>query len=273
MNRPRLIVITDLDGTLLDQVSYRYDASLAAIRELRSLKIPLVLCSSKTSAEIVELWKELRLKDPFISENGGAVYFPADYFPFRFEGAKTRDKMKILELGTEISALRRALDEAAQECRVRVQSFGRMSADEVSVLTGLNEKQAALALKREYDEPFVLERGEGGELIAALERRGYSVTQGGRFYHVTGGNDKGKALSLLLELYRRVNPEVRSVGLGNSANDLPLLERVDRPILIKNPDGTYDRAILKKMPKVERSKKIGPYGWREMIEKILTEFR
>ena len=68
-----LIVITDLDGTLLDEKSYSYQASLPAIQRLKSAGIPLVLCSSKTYSEILPLWRELDLKDPFIVENGGAI--------------------------------------------------------------------------------------------------------------------------------------------------------------------------------------------------------
>jgi mannosyl-3-phosphoglycerate phosphatase len=76
LNAAQLLVVTDLDGTLLDEQSYRYDASLPAVRALQALKIPLVLCSSKTKSEMEFLWRELGLSDPFICENGGAIWFP-----------------------------------------------------------------------------------------------------------------------------------------------------------------------------------------------------
>lgn len=271
MNAAHLIVITDLDGTLLDEQSYRYDASLPAVRKLQALGVPVILCSSKTGGEIERLWRELGLGDPFICENGGAIYFPPNYFPFPVAGARARGDLATLALGTEVAALRRALKECARGPALRVRSFGEMSAEEVSRLTGLPLEQASLALQREYDEPFIVE-GEGEDrLFAALRERGLSVTFGGRLLHVTGGHDKGRAVRLLLALYRKIDPACRSLGLGNSANDLPLLREVDRPILVRNADGSYDAEVLQAMPHVEKTSERGPAGWSAAISKILVE--
>lgn len=271
MNAAHLIVITDLDGTLLDEQSYRYDASLPAVRNLKALDIPLILCSSKTGSEIELLWRELGLKDPFICENGGAVWFPTGYFPFPVADAIARGSLQMVALGTEIVLLRRALKESASGLPLRVRSFAEMSAEEVSRLTGLPREQASLSLQRDFDEPFIVE-GEGAErLFAALRDRGLTVTFGGRLFHVTGGHDKGQAVRLIHQLYRKADPDCVSVGLGNSGNDLALLREVDRPILVRNADGSYDQDVLSAMPQVERTLECGPDGWRAAIVKILAE--
>ncbi|HXV80626.1 MAG TPA: HAD-IIB family hydrolase [Candidatus Binatia bacterium] len=271
MNTAHLIVITDLDGTLLDEQSYRYDASLPAVRKLQAAGIPLVLCSSKTGSEMELLWRELELRDPFICENGGAIWFPTGYFPFAVADAKPRGQLEMIAFGTGITILRRALKESASGLALRIRSFGEMSVEDVSRLTGLPREQASLALQREYDEPFIVE-GEGTErLFAALRDRGFTVTFGGRLFHVTGGHDKGHAVRRIHALYRRMDPACVSVGLGNSGNDLPLLREVDRPILIRNADGSYDEETLRAMPEVERTLERGPYGWRSAIAKILAD--
>lgn len=266
----KLIVITDLDGTLLDHDSYSYEASLPAVRKLLALKIPLVLCSSKTRHEMVPLWRELGLGDPFISENGGAIYLSPGYFSFPVPHAKSRDGLEVVELGSDVASLRRALDEASRQAGVTVRSFGLMSANEVAQVTGLAPEQAALAIAREYDEAFFVTRGRTDALLAALRARGLAVTSGGRFLHVTGGHDKGRAVKLLLDYFRKMDSDYTSVGLGNSANDLPLLSQVDRPVLIKNPDQSHDAEVLRAMPQIERSREIGPAGWRAAIETILA---
>ena len=46
----KLIVYTDLDGSLLDGTSYSYEAATPALTALREQGIPLVLVSSKTRA-------------------------------------------------------------------------------------------------------------------------------------------------------------------------------------------------------------------------------
>ena len=271
MTPPGLIVITDLDGTLLDEKTYSYEASLPAIRKLKSIGIPVILCSSKTHGEIAPLWKELALKDPFIVENGGAIYSPTRYFPFPLPGFKSQGSFKVLELGTDVRKLREVLAETADRCHVTVRSFGAMSVDEICALTGLRRDQAALALKREYDEPFLIEGGDRERLFRTLIGKGLTVTRGDRFFHLMGGHEKGNAVKILLDLYRRGDSAAMSVGLGDSANDLPFLLQVDRPILIRRPDGSCDPEVLKTMPHVKRTRGKGPNGWSEAIEKILAE--
>ncbi len=271
MNPPPLIVVTDLDGTLLDQRTYSYEASLPALRKLQSLCIPVVLCSSKTRSEMEPLWHELDLKDPFIVENGGAIFFPPDYFSFVIENTRVRGKFHMLELGQKIEILRAALQEAALNQHVPVRSFGEMTIQEISQLTGLPKKNAQAASEREYDEPFVVRQINYGRLFTALRTKGFKITQGDRFYHLSRGSDKGKATRKLLELYRQVDPAIRSVGLGNAGHDLAMLREVNTPILIRNPDGSWDSTITQNMSGIKKSMKICPEGWSEAIEEILQK--
>lgn len=271
MNARHLIVITDLDGTLLDSESYQYDASLPAVRMLQARKIPLVLCSSKTRREIVRLWRELGLRDPFICENGGAICFPPDYFPFPVDDAPVGEDLSTIILGSRVAELRNALIHSRAGLDVKVRSFGEMDADEVSALTGLASEQASLALKREYDEPFTVEGRDTDRLFENLRARGLTVTFGGRLYHVTGGHDKGRAVRRLITLYRRSDPACLSVGLGNSANDLPLLHAVDHAMLIRNTDGSYDDEVLRALPRIEKTEERGPAGWNTAISRILAD--
>ena len=68
-----LVVFSDLDGTLLDHYTYSFEDARPALGRLRAAGVPLVLCTSKTRAEIAPLRDALRNTHPFISENGGAV--------------------------------------------------------------------------------------------------------------------------------------------------------------------------------------------------------
>ncbi|HPR49405.1 MAG TPA: HAD hydrolase family protein, partial [Spirochaetota bacterium] len=73
-----LIVLSDLDGTLLDHDTYSYDESLPGISMLREKRVPLVLVSSKTYDEMVLLHQELELEWPFVFENGGGIAYPRE---------------------------------------------------------------------------------------------------------------------------------------------------------------------------------------------------
>ena len=100
---------------------------------------------------------------------------------------------------------------------------------------------------------------------------GLTVTNGDRFYYLTGGHGKGEAARRLLDLYRRQWGELVSVGLGNSANDLPFLREVDRPVLVRNPDRPWEPEVIQCLPSIARAECVGPQGWREAIEKILAD--
>jgi mannosyl-3-phosphoglycerate phosphatase len=272
LNAKRLIVFTDLDGTLLDQNTYSYRASLPALRKLQALKMPVVLCSSKTRAEIEPIWRELPLEDPFIVENGGAIYFSPDYFPDAAGNARSDTKLSSLKLGSHINELRSGLTEAARRLHIRVRSFGDMSNAEIIELTGLTKQQAHAAAQREFDEPFLIEEPSRERMLAtALRMRGFTVTKGDRFFHLSRGSDKGKAARLLMDRYRKEGATLMSVGLGNSANDLSLLLAVERPILIRNPDRSWDSTITQNIPGIRKTMSIGPEGWAESVEKLLAE--
>ena len=76
MHSGKAVVITDLDGTLLDRETYGYGLAIPAIERLERNAIPLVLCSSKTAAEIQVIRKRINNRHPFIVENGGGIYLP-----------------------------------------------------------------------------------------------------------------------------------------------------------------------------------------------------
>ncbi len=103
-------------------------------------------------------------------------------------------------------------------------------------------------------------------LAAAAERRGLRVTWGGRFHHLTGPADKGRAVRQLLALH--AGP-VSSVALGDSPNDLTMLEAVDRPVLVPRPDGSVAEVLAQALPLAERAPGPGPRGWNEAVLAVL----
>jgi mannosyl-3-phosphoglycerate phosphatase len=267
--KDRTIVFSDLDGTLLDHTTYSFRAALPAIRMLRQRKIPLVLCTSKTRAEVEVVRRALRNSDPFIVENGGAVFVPDGYFPGEIPAAREDSAYRVIELGTSYPNLVDAFSRIKSRLPGRIRGFADLSIKEVADLSGLSRREAALAKEREYDEPFLL---DDASLITAVRKMaaasGLKVTRGGRFFHLTGDNDKGRAVRRLLNLYARTaGGPLRSIGVGDSRNDLPLLEAVDYPVLVQRPGGRYDSTV--RLPHLIRAPGVGPVGWREAVVELV----
>jgi mannosyl-3-phosphoglycerate phosphatase len=270
----RIMVISDLDGTLLDSETYSSTAAGPALEALKEKGASLVLASSKTRAELEPIRSRLGHDGPFIVENGGALYVPVGFFRVPLEGAIPRETYEIIEFGTPYAQLRAALKEIAGTLGIQMKGFGDMTIEEVGERTGLAHPGATLAKQREYDEPFVL---SDDALIESVCReaaaRGLTCTRGGRFYHLLGPNNKGTACRVLLQRCRRrlaaSQRRLYAVGIGDSANDMPMLATVDQPILVQRADGSYDPAVH--VPNLIHAPGIGPVGWNAAILNILKD--
>lgn len=269
------LVVTDLDGCLLDSETYAFDAARPALEALARARCPLVLCSGKTRAEMEPLSARLGLAAPFIVENGGALVFPPGSFDGTVPGASPLDDgTLIVPLGVPRAELVAALREIASEARVRVRGFAELDAAELCALTGLRGEDAQRALQREYDEPFRIETPGATEALAAsARRRGLSLSHGGRFHHLMGGSDKGVAVRRLRAIYALVGVTGECVGLGDAETDLPLLCAVDRPVVVPGRDGRIGSVLARALPAAERAPSAGPAGWNAAILDILAGSR
>jgi mannosyl-3-phosphoglycerate phosphatase family protein len=262
----RIILFSDLDGTLLDSKTYSFEFALPALELIRKRDIPLVLCSSKSRAE-VEVWRDrLDNRHPFIVENGGGIFIPEDYFPFPVE-AESPGRYWVISLGTPYSEIREQFVRLRERLGFPARGFGDMTANEIAELTGLLPNEAILAKQRDYDEPFVFTDVPDEGFLTAIESSGLQWTQG-RLYHIMGNHDKGKAVRLLRGLYERWMGPVTTIGLGDSFNDLPLLRVVDHPVLIMQENGSYDLRV--NIPNLFRTHEAGPAGWNEAVQRRLA---
>src|SRR5687767_2996789 len=110
------VIFTDLDGTLIDHKTYDASAAVDALRNAQRVGVPVCICSSKTRKEILYYRNLLRIADPFIYENGAAIFVPEGYF----EPGKA---FELIELGTPYYALVAALRRAREQLGIRLRGF------------------------------------------------------------------------------------------------------------------------------------------------------
>jgi mannosyl-3-phosphoglycerate synthase len=153
-----LIIFTDLDGTLLGLNTYSYQEAKEALRLVKSERIPVIFCSAKTMAEQEVYRDELKINDPFIVENGGAIFIEKDYFPFSYEYQRSFATYNVIEIGMPYEEIRRILEQVRAQTHVVVKGYGDMSVEEVGLETGLDLQAAKRAMQRQYGETIKLER-------------------------------------------------------------------------------------------------------------------
>ncbi|QEY31032.1 HAD-IIB family hydrolase [Synechococcus sp. RSCCF101] len=252
-------VVTDLDGTLLD---HRYDWSPAAatLAVLRQAGIPVIPCTSKTASEVRSLQREMALVGPAIVENGGAVLLERDA-PERDEG-----------LGPDSRSLHQALMRMADATGVSLTALVDLEPEQVRRLTGLGGQALTMAMERQWSMPFLPPPADTWPAVqAAAAAMGLKVLQGNRLAHLIGGaTDKGLALA---HLQRRLGAEGASVlALGDSPNDLALLEAADVAVVV--PGATGPHAELQE--NLNRGRyRLAPEphgaGWAAAVRRVLAE--
>ena len=262
--RKKIIVFTDLDGTLLDYETYSFKEALPALNLLKKKQIPLVICTSKTRVEIEYYRKKLENKDPFIVENGGAIFIPKNYFSFPFKHDREDGYYYIIELGIHYKDLRKIVK--LIEKQVKVRGFGDMNIKEIAEDANLSLEQAKLAKQREYVEALkIIDEKDKEKLLMLIKKYKLDYVEGDRYLHVSGGNDKGKAVKELLKLYKKEYKDIESYGFGDSDNDFKMLDVVDHPYLVQKVDSSYAS------DKYNKAQGIGPEGWNKTVLEIFSK--
>ncbi|TBW50782.1 HAD-IIB family hydrolase [Marinobacter halodurans] len=266
----RLVIFTDLDGTLLDHHTYSAEPARPAWEAAQAAGVPCIFNTSKTRVEVEQLQEKLGLHEPFIVENGAAVWFPGDTDLPLPPDARPTDDLYCKLLSIPRTEILEALNPLRG--RFRFRSLSDMAVNELMERTGLERQQAILALQREFSEPLVWMDSEDAlkECIEALGALNLRLVRGGRFHHVIGAGDKGQAMSWLLAVYQKAfGGAITSVALGDSENDLNMLAAADVPFLVRSP--VHAPPTIPDRPDVCITSHCGPEGWAEAVTSVLEQ--
>ncbi|MDB9313485.1 HAD-IIB family hydrolase [Spirulina sp. CS-785/01] len=272
MTNPQLLIFTDLDGTLLGAEDYSDEAALPAIAQLQQQDIPLIPVTSKTRAEVEVLRHGLNLTDPFIVENGSGIFIPVGNPHFTHEREEHADEYHLLRLGMTYSQARAILKTLETALKRPLEGFGDLSEAQLQALTQLPLEDLKRAKKREFSEPFVTLQSIPPEIVTAkVKELGAEVVVGDRFSHLISRHaGKGKAVQELVQRYQRNHPDqtLFTVGLGNSPNDLPMLEVVDQAIILPGKKGPHPQLQARGWPVAPAP---APQGWADVVQDLISE--
>ena len=225
-NTSKYWIVTDLDGTLMDE---NYDISPAkkTLNLLSELEIPVIPCTSKTASEVRYFRNENGLSDPFIVENGAAIY--GSYLNNSSEWE--------LILGKSYKELRIILMHISKEVNYNLIPLNDLNQNQIYDLTGLSDQAINRALDRQWSVPFLNPPDYIYEEVKLIcDSYNVHVFKGNRMSHLLSSEShKGQAVNKL-KVYLQ-NQDVKIIALGDSQNDLPLLEYADISIVIPGKNG------------------------------------
>jgi len=266
-------IFTDLDGTLLDHDSYSFTPALSTLAKLKRAAIPVIPNTSKTYAELLALRKQLDLNGPFIIENGAAIYIPVNYFSHQPIGTIQQDGYWVKSLVHSRDHWLSLLPTVPVELTTLFTSMNTMTLNDIVDATGLDEASAALASQRQYGEP-ILWKGNAAQkqiFIQHFKKQGATILEGGRFLHICGDCNKGKAMNWLMNQFKLFNPQQTpySIALGDGNNDIAMLEAAQYAAIILSP--VHIPPKLKRRQHLITSKSTGPTGWAEVLATLLPK--
>lgn len=276
---PKLLVFSDLDGTLLDHDNYSYSAAKPALLQLFRYNIPLILNTSKTFVETVEIEHKLGGFHPFIIENGAAIAIPENYFNElpdhdEIEYSRYGERYFIKRFGRSYHSICNYLSKQRSAKGYEFRGFHDMSTQEVSQITGLEYEQAKMSRQRLASEPIVWENGDLDSFKQGLASQELIAIEGGRFTHIKSPNDKADAMNWLCQLYQQQSPQQSfiRVALGDSPNDQSMLDSADIAIAVRSHTGQHKLDLGTTRPNRIYTQHIGPLGWQASLLQVIDHY-
>ena len=196
----------------------------------------------------------------------------------------TAANLIVVEIGRSADHIRTKLSDIRKKYNINFKGVADISIEELSNLASISMEQAKRMAQRSYGETILQIQSEDiARFIKYVQENGMKVIHGGRFFDVTVGTDKGIAVGILKKLFRdKFRNDVTFFGIGDSTNDIPMLNLMDIPILVQRQDSLWvDYGEIKMKNAIDSSsisnnniikvKGIGPNGWENAIHKIVLE--
>ncbi len=261
----KIVIFTDLDGTLLHNETFKFENIRQYIKNLLSKNISIIPNSSKTKTEIYNFCHELDEELPFIVENGAAIYkmnLVNSDFPEKI--ILSRDKDEILNI-----FFKKIPKELISKCKFVL----KLKKDEQLKIFGLSEKQLSYASDRQFSVPLIFKgnKAEKNNLFRLAYNTGLTMQEGGRVINLSDKVSKSYAMKKVSRIFEKTEKqELKTIGVGDNFNDLDMLKSSDVACLVFNEKFKLDTLNINNCLV---SKKPAPEGWEEVVKMALEKIQ
>lgn len=267
-----IIIFSDIDGSFLNHNDYSFEEIKPFVNKISQV-CKIIFVSSKTYEEIIKLKRALKISFPFIVENGACIFFPKN--DLSITGRKINFFKNGDHIGYKISKY------VSEDYKLQLNFlkkefdftfFSEINFEKSKKITNLNSPSLKDSKKRMFTDPIFWQDKEKKilDFQSRLKDLNLETSFGGRFIHVSDNFNKGKSINRLLDIIKSShNPIPLTISVGDSQNDLSMLEITDYSCIVKNTK--KKNLILKKSKNKYYSKNIAPQGWKESLNYILKK--
>ena len=266
--KKKVIIFTDLDETLLKENKYNHNILNNFIKTLLKKEYEIIPVTSKTYLEVIDLLKQIKYKLPFSVENGAVNYIPINK-------SKNYLYQKIVSpYAIKKNSIKKILNKSIFKTYLQKLKFIEdLSTVEQKKITKLNSKQLEDFNCREYSIPVLISGDKyfKKKFEETLFKYNLKIVFGGKLNNISGLHSKLNSLSFFSNQYKQKlkNKKIIIISLGDNQNDIEILNNSNYSGIIKNK--TYKILNLNKKKNIFRSFTGAPFGWVEVLKKIIIK--
>ena len=265
VQKKQIIIFTDLDGSLLDKDTFKFNIIENYFRELILKNIIIIPNTSKTEAELLDFNKQYNLNLSFIVENGSCIH------GLNLINPKLPKKILISRTVDKIYEIYNS--NVPNNLKNKITFILKLNSKKQEEIFGLPLNKLKLAIKRKYTIPIKFNGSqiEKYELIEILNNVGLTLQTGGRIINICDNINKSKAMSKTIELIsKEIDDKIVTIGVGDNQNDIEMLKLSDHPCLVRNDN--FNSALIN-IDNLIKSTEPSPMGWADVIKTAIQKIK
>ena len=260
----KVVIFTDLDGSLLHRDTFKFDTIKNYISSLVDRGIIIIPNSSKTEKEIENFNEELGVDLPYISENGSSIHglnLINHNFPNKI--ILSREKEELQKIFNE---------KIPEQLKDKCIQISKMNKKEQEKIFGQKDSKLKDALDRKYTLPFLFrgDKNEKNKLLKILNSNSLTLQEGGRVLNLCDNINKVKSMNRVIKILKKTEDKIKTIAVGDNYNDLDMLKNCDIPCLVFNDKFKLDQINIDNLI---FSNEASPEGWADVIKKALVKLR
>jgi len=258
----KIVIFTDLDGSLLHRDTFKFDPIKDYIISLINRGIIIIPNSSKTDKEIEKFNEELGVTLPYISENGSSIQglnLINANFPNKI--VLSREKEELIKIFN---------DKVPEQLKGKCIEISKINKKEQEKIFGQKDDNLKNALNRKFTLPFLFkgDKNEKNRLLKILISSSLTLQEGGRVINLCDNISKVKSMNRVIKILKKTEDKIKSIAVGDNYNDLDMLKNCDIPCLVFNDKFKLDQININNLI---FSNKPSPEGWANVIKKALVK--
>jgi len=203
--RTKTVVYLSIDPFLSSRGKFLYGYENFQA-ELDEREIPCIWLSSHSRLQLDDPRRRAGHTEPFIAEDGCAVYLPEDYFHLKPPKTVRLGRFTCFPVAQRSPAAQDALESLSEESGVPVVPLRSLSPRELSQNIGLPNHEAEVVRQRDFDELFFFAGAADADIArfrGLAANQNLSLREHGVFWSLAVGADSRRCIREIGELFDR----------------------------------------------------------------------